>query len=87
MDEQELCERLTLAEQSVNSAHKRIDELTENQKSITEIVVEMKYMRRDLNRLIERMNNVESAPSRRYNHIINAALTALIAAAVSLLVH
>lgn len=83
MNEQELVERVAAAEQSVKSAHHRIDELADSNKSLTEIVVEMKYMRRDLNELIERMSNVESRPVRKYDHIINALITAIIAAGVS----
>ncbi len=86
MNEHELAERVTAAEQSVKSAHHRIDELAESNKTLTEIVVEMKYMRRDLNELIERMSNVEARPVRKFDHIVNALLTALIAAAVSLFV-
>ena len=53
MNEQEIFERMTSVEQSVKSAHHRIDEVVENGKSIGEILVEMKYMRRDLNELLE----------------------------------
>lgn len=83
MNEQELTERITSAVQSVKSAHHRIDELTDHNRSFAEIVVEMKYMRRDLNELIERMSTIESRPARKYEHIINAVITAVIAAAVS----
>ena len=47
MNEQEIFERMTSVEQSVKSAHHRIDEVVENGKSIGEILVEMKYMRRE----------------------------------------
>lgn len=87
VNEQEMCERLNSAEQSVKSAHHRLDELSEHNKSVMEILVEMKYMRRDLNRLIERMNTIESAPVRRYDHIVNAVITTLIAAAVSFIIN
>ncbi len=83
MNEQEIYERLTSAEQSVKSAHRRIDEMAEEAKSIAEILVEMKYMRRDLNELIERVCNIEKRPIHRYDLIINAAITAIIAACIS----
>ncbi len=85
MYEQEICERITAAEQSLKSAHHRIDEVVENNKSISEILVEMRYMRRDLNKLIERVNAVEERPARRYDVIINAALSAAIAVVVSMI--
>ena len=62
MDEQKIYERMTSVEQSVKSAHHRIDEMAEDSKSITEILVEMKYMRRDLNELIERVGAIEKRP-------------------------
>ena len=83
MNEQELAERITSVEQSVKSAHHRIDELAESSRSLTEIVVEMKYMRRDLNELIERMSNVEARPGRKYEHFINALISTAAAAVIS----
>ena len=77
---------MTSVEQSVKSAHLRIDEVVENGKSIGEILVEMKYMRRDLNELLERVLVIEKRPSRRYDMIITAIITAVIAAAVSFFV-
>ena len=77
---------MTSVEQSVKSAHHRIDEVVENGKSIGEILVEMKYMRRDLNELLERGLVIEKRPSRRYDMIITAIITAVIAAAVSFFV-
>lgn len=77
---------MTSVEQSVKSAHRRIDEVVENGKSIGEILVEMKYMRRDLNELLERVLVIEKRPSRRYDMIITAIITAVIAAAVSFFV-
>ena len=86
MNEQEIFERMTSVEQSVKSAHHRIDEVVENGKRIGEILVEMKYMRRDLNELLERVLVIEKRPSRRYDMIITAIITAVIAAAVSFFV-
>ena len=83
MNEQENFERMTSVEQSVKSAHHRIDEVVESGKSIGEILVEMKYMRRDLNELLERVLVIEKKPSRRYDMIITSIITAVIAAAVS----
>ena len=43
----------------------------------------MKYMRRDLNELLERVGTIEKRPGRKYDIIISAVITALVAAAVS----
>ena len=77
---------MTSVEQSVKSAHHRTDDAAHPGKSIGEILVEMKYMRRDLNELLERVLVIEKRPSRRYDMIITAIITAVIAAAVSFFV-
>ncbi len=84
MNEQEIYERVTAAEQSIKSAHHRIDEVAKSSKCISDILAELKYMRRDLNSLIERVTTVEARPARRVDLIINAVLTAVIAAAVNI---
>lgn len=86
MNEQEIYERVTAAEQSIKSAHHRLDEMAESNKSISEILVEMRYMRRDLNELIERVSLVEGRPGRRYDVIINGVITAAIATVISILI-
>lgn len=85
MNEQEIYERIASVEQSTKSAHHRIDEMAENNKSISEILVEMRYMRRDLNKLIERVSKVEGRPVRRYDVLVNGLITTGIAALVSFL--
>lgn len=83
MNEQEIFERIASVEQSIKSAHHRIDEMADNNKCISEILVEMRYMRRDLNKLIERVSKVEGRPVRRYDILVNGIITAVIAALVS----
>lgn len=86
MDEQKLYERITSVEQSVKSAHRRIDEICNDSKNVTEILVEMKYMRRDLNELLARVGTIEKRPGRKYDVIVSGLITAVIAAAVSLFI-
>ncbi len=83
MNEQEIYERIAAVEQSTKSAHHRIDEMAENNKCISEILVEMRYMRRDLNKLIERVSKVEGRPVRRYDVLVNGIITTVIAVLVS----
>lgn len=86
MNEQEIYERMTWAEQSAKSAHHRIDAIADSNKKITELLVELKYMRRDLNELMERVCAVEEKPVRRYDVVVNAIITTVVAFVVSLLV-
>lgn len=85
MNEQEIYERLTSAEQSIKSAHHRIDAIAGYNKNISEMLVEMKYMRRDINELIERVSAIESRPVRRYDVVLNSLITAVVAGIVSFL--
>ncbi len=86
MNEQEIYERMTSVEQSVKSAHHRIDAIADNNKKIAELLVELKYMRRDLNELMERVCAVEAKPVRRYDLIVTTVITTIVAFVVSLLV-
>lgn len=85
MNEQDIGERVAALEQSAKSAHHRIDEIAEANKSISEILVEMRYMRRDINKIIERVSAVEGRPIRRYDVAVNAVITAAIAAVISII--
>ncbi len=90
MEPNELIEKITAAEQSAKSAHHRIDELhgevadfKEAYQKMGEMVVEMKYMRQDLNKMMTTAAEVKERPIRKFDHIINALITAVIAALVS----
>ena len=86
MNEQEIYERVTSAEQSVKSAHHRIDAIADSNEKISELLVELKYMRRDLNQLMERVCEVEAKPVRKYDVIVSAVITTIVAAVVSFLI-
>lgn len=90
MDPNELIEKITGAEQSAKSAHHRIDELhnevndfKEAYQKMGEMVVEMKYMRQDLNKMMKDAVEIKERPVRKYDHVVNALITAIIAAIVS----
>lgn len=77
MDEKEMIERIVATEQSVKSAHKRLDELHELTQSISEMTSELKHMREDMNRLSNEVEEVKNRPMKRYDLIITTAITAL----------
>lgn len=85
MNEHEIYERVTSAEQSIKSAHHRIDAIEGYNKNISEMLVEMRYMRRDINELIERVCAIESRPVRRHDVALNSLITAVVAGIVSFL--
>lgn len=81
-NEKEVIERLTACEESTKSAHKRIDEIKELTQSVCDMVVEVRHMREDLNRMQGEMNDIKSKPASYWDKVISG----LIAAAVSVLV-
>lgn len=82
--ENEIRERLTAVEQSVKSAHRRLDtqdKLIESVRSLTGQVIalagEVKSLREELNSLMHKVDETENIPANRYNMIIKAIITAM----------
>lgn len=80
----EIWERLTAGEQSIKSAHHRIDNLEKLAESVNEmaistnqIAMETKALREDYAKADERIEVLEEKPIKRYETFITAFLTAL----------
>lgn len=80
----EIWERLTAGEQSINSAHHRIDSLAEMSKSIQDLAIataqiaaETKALREDYVKAVERIEALEEKPIKRYETFITALITGL----------
>lgn len=80
----EIWERLTAGEQSIKSAHHRIDSLEEMSKSIKDLAIataqiatETKALREDYVKADERIEALEEKPIKRYETFITALLTGL----------
>lgn len=76
-EEKEVWERLTALESSYKSEHKRLDRMEGVVDSIQEIVVEIKHMREDLNKVTNKVTEIESKPQKRWDTLITAAISAL----------
>lgn len=74
--------RISTLENSCKSAWHKIDEQGELLNTIRDIAVEMKQMREDINRMNDRVSSIESVPRKRWNMIVDKALTALVGALV-----
>ena len=70
-NEKELWERLTAVEQSTKSAHHRLD-------SVHIIATETKAMRGDVNDITERVDEIEKRPTKRYETVVTAIITAIV---------
>ena len=83
-NEKEIWERLTATEQSCKSSHRRIDNIEKLIQSISDMVVEVKHMREDLNKMHDELDEVKSRPMKLYDKFIYAALGAVATGIVSL---
>lgn len=80
----EIWERLTRGEASIKSAHHRIDSLEKLADSVnnlavstSQIATETKALREDYAKADERIEDLESKPTKRYETFVTAFITAL----------
>ncbi len=83
-DEKEIWERLTAVEQSNKSAHHRIDSIEKLTQSVSDMVVEVKHMREDLNKMHDELDEVKNRPSKFVDKFMYAAIGAVASGLVSL---
>ena len=84
MDEKEVWERLTSVEASVKSAHHRIDSIEKLTQSVSDMVVEVKHMREDVNKVQSEMEIVKNRPIKIYDKFLWAIAGAAISGVISL---
>ena len=82
--EKELWERLTAAEASGKSAHRRIDAIEKLTQSVSDMVVEVKHMREDLNNVHDEIEEVKDRPLKFYDKLMWAVVGAAASGLVSL---
>ena len=86
-NEKEIYERLTAAESSVKSLHKRVDKQEDLIENIRSMVVEMKNMREDINRIDSKVTEIEQKPAKRWESIIAAIIGAVAGGAGTAILH
>lgn len=84
MNEKEVWERLTAAEASVKSAHHRLDAIEKLTQSVSDMVVEVKHMREDLNNVHDEIEEVKDRPLKFYDKLMWAVVGAAASGLVSL---
>ena len=82
--EKELWERLTAAEASGKSAHRRIDAIEKLTQSVSDMVVEVKHMREDLNNVHDEIEEVKDRPMKIVDKFVWAAVGAAASGIVSI---
>ena len=75
--EKEIFERLTAAEGSVKSLHKRVDRHDRLIESIQKMAAEVKNMREDMNKIASKVSALEEKPAKRWEAVIAAILSAI----------
>lgn len=85
MEEKEIWERLTAVEASTKSAHRRIDSIEKLTQSVSDMVIEVRHMRTDLNEVQGELETVKNRPLKFYDKLFWAFLGAAASGSVSLL--
>ncbi len=75
--EKEIFERLTTAESLLSTLHKRVDKQEDLIENIRSMVVEMKNMREDINRIDGKVTEMEQKHAKRWDAIIAAIIGAV----------
>ncbi len=75
--EKEIIERITAVEQSIKSLHKRQDHSDQLVESIVKMAAEIEHMRKDINDVAEKVDDLEAKPAKRWESIIAAVIGAV----------
>ena len=86
MEEKEIWERMAFVESSVKSAHHRLDRIEHLADSIHSLAAEMREMRSDFANVLERAETIEKRPIKRYDVLVNSAITALVSGVLGYLI-
>ena len=83
MEEKEVWERLTRAEQSIKSAHHRIDSIEKLTQSVSDMVIEVKHMREDMNEMRTELDEVKNRPVTIWNKLLWALTGSVVSGTVA----
>ena len=86
MEEKEIWERMALVVASVKAAHHRLDRIEHLADSIHSLASEMREMRSDFANVLERVETIEKRPIKRYDVLVNSAITALVSGVLGYLI-
>lgn len=72
-------------EESLKSAHKRIDSIDELTKSVYELASSIKTMQHDISDMSGRIKEIEEKPAKRWDLIVTSSLTTVVGIALGYL--
>lgn len=79
-------EKIAHIEESVKSAHKRIDDMGELTQSVYELAASIKSMQRDITDMSSRIKTIEEKPAKRWDLIVSTAITTIVGVVIGYLV-
>ncbi len=79
-------EKIAHIEESVKSAHKRIDDMGELTQSVYELAASIKSMQRDITDMSSRIKTIEEKPAKRWDLIVSTVITTIVGVLVGYLV-
>ena len=85
MNEKEVWERLTSVEQSAKVAHHRLDGIEKLTQSVSDMVVEVKHMREDLNNVHDEIDAVKNRPMKFFDKLMWLVIGAAVSGAASII--
>lgn len=71
-------EKLAHIEESLKSAHKRIDSIETLTKSVYELASSIKTMQRDITDMSGRIKTIEEKPAKRWDLVVTTAITTIV---------
>ena len=79
----DLTEKVAHIEESVKSAHKRIDGIEALTKSVYELASSIKNLQHDVTDMSSRLKVIEGRPAKRWDLVVTTVITALVSATVT----
>lgn len=81
----EAVDKMAHIEESLKSAHKRIDQIDSLAKSVYELASSIKTMQRDITDMSGRIKTMEEKPAKRWDLIVTSSLTTVVGIALGYL--
>lgn len=83
----DLTEKVAHIEESVKSAHKRIDGIDALTKSVYELASSIKTMQHDITEMSGRLKTIEDKPAKRWDLIVSTIITTFVGAVIGYFLH
>lgn len=79
-------EKIAHMEESLKSAHKRLDEIGELTQSVYELAASIKVMQGNITDISGRIKTIEDKPAKRWELIVSTVITTIVGVAIGYLV-